>query len=166
MYSTIADFLEDWAYESDVTLKTVKELTDQSLQQRVSPTGRTLGKIAWHVVATIGEMLQAAQLDFVAPADDKAIPATAAEFYSAYELASNNFKTALPLQWKDETLDDEIILYGQPFSRRKVLSMLVKHQIHHRAQMTVLMRQAGLRVPGAYGPSLEEWAQYGAPAAE
>jgi uncharacterized damage-inducible protein DinB len=80
MYSTIADFLEDWAYESDVTLKTVKELTDQSLQQRVSPTGRTLGKIAWHVVATIGEMLQAAQLDFVAPADDKAIPATAAEF--------------------------------------------------------------------------------------
>ncbi|MBI2416475.1 MAG: hypothetical protein HYV28_00920 [Ignavibacteriales bacterium] len=30
--------------------------------------------------------------------------------------------------------------------------------------MTVLMRQAGLKVPGAYGPSREEWAAYGMPA--
>jgi hypothetical protein len=30
--------------------------------------------------------------------------------------------------------------------------------------MTVLMRQAGLRVPGVCGPSLEEWALFGAPA--
>jgi uncharacterized damage-inducible protein DinB len=27
--------------------------------------------------------------------------------------------------------------------------------------MTVLMRQAGLRVPGVYGPSQEEWSQFG-----
>jgi len=31
--------------------------------------------------------------------------------------------------------------------------MLIAHQGHHRAQMTVLMRQAGLKVPGVYGPS-------------
>jgi uncharacterized damage-inducible protein DinB len=38
------------------------------------------------------------------------------------------------------------------------LTVLLRHEIHHRAQMTVLMRQAGLRVPGVYGPSREEWA--------
>jgi hypothetical protein len=27
--------------------------------------------------------------------------------------------------------------------------------------MTVLMRQAGLKVPGVYGPSREEWSQFG-----
>ena len=27
--------------------------------------------------------------------------------------------------------------------------------------MTVLMRQAGLRVPGFYGPVREDWAQWG-----
>lgn len=27
--------------------------------------------------------------------------------------------------------------------------------------MTVLMRQAGLVVPGIYGPSKEEWANFG-----
>jgi uncharacterized damage-inducible protein DinB len=26
--------------------------------------------------------------------------------------------------------------------------------------MTVLMRQAGLRVPGMYGPAQEDWAQW------
>jgi uncharacterized damage-inducible protein DinB len=29
--------------------------------------------------------------------------------------------------------------------------------------MTVLMRQAGLKVPGIYGPSREEWSQFGMP---
>ena len=35
------------------------------------------------------------------------------------------------------------------------------HQIDHRGQMTVLMRQAGLNVPGVYGPSLEGWTSVG-----
>ena len=26
-----------------------------------------------------------------------------------------------------------------------------------------LMRQAGLKVPGLYGPAMEEWSAYGAP---
>jgi uncharacterized damage-inducible protein DinB len=39
----------------------------------------------------------------------------------------------------------------------------MSHEIHHRGQMTVLMRQAGLKVPGVYGPSREEWTAYGMP---
>ena len=45
--------------------------------------------------------------------------------------------------------------------REHVLISLVRHQAHHRAQMTVLMRQAGLAVPGIYGPAREEWAAMG-----
>jgi len=41
------------------------------------------------------------------------------------------------------------------------LQVLVVHQAHHRGQMTVLMRQAGLKVPGVYGPAREEWTAYG-----
>ena len=37
----------------------------------------------------------------------------------------------------------------------------LSHQTHHRGQMTVLMRQAGLTVPGVYGPAREEWAAMG-----
>jgi len=39
--------------------------------------------------------------------------------------------------------------------------MIVNHQAHHRGQMAVLIRQAGLRVPDVYGPAREDWAQWG-----
>ncbi|MGA2381636.1 MAG: DinB family protein [Spirochaetia bacterium] len=42
---------------------------------------------------------------------------------------------------------------GGRWTRAGVLASLVKHQIQHRAQMTVLMRQTGIRVPGVYGPA-------------
>jgi uncharacterized damage-inducible protein DinB len=54
-------------------------------------------------------------------------------------------------------------MYGQEWPRRLVLSGLMHHESHHRGQMTVLMRQAGLKVPGVFGPAREEWAAYGMP---
>jgi uncharacterized damage-inducible protein DinB len=38
------------------------------------------------------------------------------------------------------------------------LDKLIRHQIHHRGQITILMRQAGLAAPGVYGPNEEETA--------
>ena len=49
-------------------------------------------------------------------------------------------------------------MYGEKWRERKTLGVLVTHQIHHRAQLTVVMRLAGLKVPGVYGPAKEEWA--------
>ncbi len=42
--------------------------------------------------------------------------------------------------------------------------VLIRHHIHHRGQMTELMRQARLKVPGMYGPSKEEVEAFGRPA--
>jgi uncharacterized damage-inducible protein DinB len=55
-------------------------------------------------------------------------------------------------------------MYGDEWPRGQALSALVLHQAHHRGQMTVLMRQAGLPVVGVYGPAREEWAAMGMPA--
>jgi uncharacterized damage-inducible protein DinB len=52
-------------------------------------------------------------------------------------------------------------MYGQQWKRGYTLAVLVRHQAHHRGQMTVLMRQAHLRVPGVYGPAREEWSEFG-----
>ena len=54
-------------------------------------------------------------------------------------------------------------MYGQKWKRGLTLGILITHQIHHRGQMTVLMRQAELKVPGIYGPAYEEWAALGVP---
>jgi uncharacterized damage-inducible protein DinB len=55
-------------------------------------------------------------------------------------------------------------MYGEQWPRGTMLNALIAHQTHHRGQMTVLMRQAGVPVPGMYGPSKEEWAAMGMPA--
>lgn len=57
-------------------------------------------------------------------------------------------------------------MYGEMWAEGKTLSVLVTHQIHHRSQLTIVMRLLGLKVPGTYGPSNEEWAAYGMPAQE
>jgi uncharacterized damage-inducible protein DinB len=55
----------------------------------------------------------------------------------------------------------EIDVFGRKMSVGTLLLFLLKHEIHHRGQITVLMKQAGLNVPGFHGPSKEEWAFVG-----
>ena len=38
---------------------------------------------------------------------------------------------------------------------------LIKHIVHHRGQVTVLMRQAGIKPFGVYGPPKEDWIHLG-----
>jgi uncharacterized damage-inducible protein DinB len=78
-----------------------------------------------------------------------------------YKNASESLVEKLNANWKDETLLMEDDMYGENWKRGFTLRCLIEHQIHHRAQMTVLMRQAGLKVPGIYGPASEEWAAMG-----
>jgi uncharacterized damage-inducible protein DinB len=55
-------------------------------------------------------------------------------------------------------------MYGETWKKGFTLYCMVSHQTHHRGQITVLMRQAGLKVHGVYGPAKEEWAEMGMPA--
>lgn len=64
----------------------------------------------------------------------------------------------------DETVLQTDEMYDETWERVLTLFYLIAHQSHHRGQLTVLMRKAGLPVPGVYGPAREEWAAMGAPA--
>jgi len=161
MFRFIDDFLDDWDQESSSTAKIFGALTDESLKQKVSPEGRTLGEIAWHMVFSLGEMPIAAGLQVSLPGEEAAIPSTAAEIFESYKKNSAGLKDAVEENWTDDSLDEEVEAYGENWTKSAILTMLVKHEIHHRAQLTILMRQAGLKVPGVYGPSREEWVEYG-----
>lgn len=160
MFRTIDDFEISWAYESDATLKMLRALTDESLAQRVTPDGRTLGRLAWHLTQTLPEMGGHAGLTVEGPAEDAPQPG-AAEIAETYEKAARSLVEAVRRQWTDASLLEDIPMYGQRWTRGATLASLLAHQAHHRGQMTVLMRQAGLVVPGVYGPAREEWAALG-----
>lgn len=164
MLRKIEDFQKDWSYEAEMTGKVLQTLTDESLGQKVNADGRDLGFLGWHLTQTLGEMLGLVGLKIDAPSHDSARPDSAAEIAAAYEKAAKSVADAVAKNWTDETLLQTDEMYGETWARGLTLFYLITHQAHHRGQMTVLMRQAGLPVPGIYGPSKEEWAAFGAPA--
>ncbi|MET0787326.1 MAG: DinB family protein [Paenisporosarcina sp.] len=161
MYHTVEEFLVDWSYESSSTQKLLALLTDESITTRVAEGERTLGFLAWHIVISIHEMMSRVGLEFDATHDEEPVPESANEVAEEYKRVSNNFVNAIRNQWTDSDLTKEHDMYGEMWSSSKTLDTLVKHQIHHRGQMTVLMRLAGLSMVGMYGPSREEWASFG-----
>ncbi len=161
MYRKLEDFHKGWKSHSDSTRKLFAALTDESLACTVADGHRTLGGMAWHIVTTIPEMMGQAGLS-IPHVDEKSLPpATAAEIVAGYDAASMGLALAVSKSWDDSDLSTIDDLYGEKWPRGLTLAILIHHEAHHRGQMTVLMRQAGIKVPGIYGPSQEEWATYG-----
>lgn len=166
MYYKLQDFINDWAYESEATLKILNNLTDDSINKVVSENVRTAGRLAWHITTSIGEMAQRTGLKFKCAETDTPVPASAKEIAEAYKEASDNMLNAIKSNWNDDSLMIEDDMYGEMWKRGTTLEVIINHQIHHRGQLTVVMRLLGLKFPGIYGPSKEEWAQYGMQAQE
>ena len=155
----IVDFLKSWEIESAATQKLLNQLTDESLPQEVTPQNWTLGRIAWHTVTAIGIAATRIGLSIDAPTNDYPVPSSAEFISNNYQLASDALVQAVKTQLADKNLEEELNIYGQNITKGELLIFLIQHQIHHRGQMTILMRQAGLSVPGLYGPSKDEWAE-------
>jgi uncharacterized damage-inducible protein DinB len=157
MIRTIHDFLERWKEESQATLKLFDALTDESLEEAI-PGGRTLGRLANHIVETLTEMPHHLGL----PIQEEYVNyTTVQELKSSYKKHADRLAGAIISNWDDDTLEQETNMYGSAWKNGFSLWVLLVHQTHHRAQMTVLMRFAGLKVPGIYGPSKEEWQAWG-----
>lgn len=161
MFQTLDHFLATWEFEANATQKLLNTLTDESLKQEITTENWTLGRIAWHTVTAIRVITLNTSLAFEAPAKDYPVPASAQFIADSYLQASTAFIQALKTQWNDSIMGENIEFLGQQIPNGSLLMFLLQHQSHHRGQMIVLMRQAGLDVPGIYGPSKEEWAKYG-----
>ncbi len=166
MYYKIEDFVKDWKYESEATLKIFNNLTNETLTRKVDDNVRTAGRLAWHITTSLGEMAHRTELTFKTVDDQSSIPDTTKEIVDAYKDASDNLLSEIKTKWTDETLSVEDDMYGEKWKRGLTLGIIISHQIHHRAQLTVVMRLLGLKVPGVYGPAKEEWVNYGMPVQE
>lgn len=170
MFRKLEDFTSTWKEEAGRTLQIFDAIPDGSLGTSVAEGHRDLRRMAWHLVESLIEMpehwgLEIAGKELMKGEGIKAIvdpPATMAEIHATYQRASDSLLKELAA-WKDATLDVEDDMYGMKWKRGLSLFVLITHQVHHRGQMTVLMRQANLKVPGIYGPAKEDWAGYGAP---
>jgi uncharacterized damage-inducible protein DinB len=160
MFLSIENFASAWKGETESTLKLLEALTDESLAKPEHADLRSLGRVAWHIVTTYPEMCNRMGIPVDVPTEKDPIPASVAEIKEHYKKAAGIvFDTVSG--WTDDDLKKEDDMYGETWMRGRSLWIFLVHEIHHRAQMTILMRLAGLKVPGLYGPSRDEWDQYG-----
>ncbi|MEK9197066.1 DinB family protein [Ureibacillus sp. 179-F W5.1 NHS] len=161
MYSTVADFIKEWNKEAILTEKVLEGLTDTSLNQKVYAEGRTLGRIAWHLTTTIPEYLSDFGLKIDEVENKEQLPTSASVMVKTFQKTSAVAAKVIEEQWTDEDLKKRQIAFGREESNAQILMGLIKHIIHHRGQITVLMRQAGIKPFGVYGPPKEDWVQFG-----
>lgn len=161
MYRKLEDFINDWAYESDATLKIFNGLTDESLSIKFNDKVRAPGRLAWHITGSIPEMMNRTDLKIDAHDEEADVPKRVSEIAEAYKKSSGMLIEEISKKWSDSSLTEKVNMYGEDWEKGKILSVLVVHQIHHRAQLIILMRLAGLKVHGIYGPANEEWSAIG-----
>ncbi len=164
MYRNIQDFLTDWQHESANTVKIFSAITEETKAVKINPNIRSLERLAWHITETITEMGTKAGLFDENPLEQQPAPATMAELTAIYQDYNQRLAEAVQSRWTNDSLTEEVPMYGESWSKGTVLSVLIGHEAHHRSQMTIIMRMVGLPVPGLYGPSQEEWAAMGMPA--
>lgn len=133
MYRKIEDFVKDWAYESESTLKIFNNLTDESLTKKVNENVRTAGRLAWHITTSIGEMAHRTGLTFKTVDENSPVPTTAKEIVDTYKEASANLLSEIKEKWNEEKLFEEDDMYGQKWKKGTTLAVIISHQIHHRA---------------------------------
>lgn len=160
MYSTVDNLIAEWNKEAALTQRILDSLTDESLLQKVYPDGRTLGRIAWHFVSNIPDYLTEFGLGLDKVQNSDEVP-SANEIAESFKTISSNVGKALNEQWIDDSLKQIQNAFGRMESNATIFMGLIKHIVHHRGQITVLMRQAGLPIPAIYGPSKEGWKQLG-----
>lgn len=161
MFRRINDFIADWKSEVNLTIKIFNEVTEEIKSFKVDDNIRTLERIAWHITQTLTEMPYKAGIVDQDYLDQKPIPEKFEEVTECYKKYSLILEEQISEKWSDDMLTEKIEVYGQSWERKNILSIIIKHQIHHRAQMTIIMRLAKTKMSGIYGPAKEEWTQFG-----
>ncbi|MFJ9385606.1 DinB family protein [Peribacillus sp. NPDC101481] len=161
MYCTISDFIKEWNKEAILTQNVLDSLTDDSLEQQVYPEGRTLGRIAWHFTTNIPDYLAHFGLKMDRIESSENVPSSAQEIAITFKNVSSHAAKIIEQQWTDASLEQIQEAFGRQETNASILMGLIKHIVHHRGQVTVLMRQAGIKPYGVYGPPKEDWIHLG-----
>ncbi|MBU8906823.1 DinB family protein [Desertibacillus haloalkaliphilus] len=155
MYRKVSDFLTDWSNGANGTAQVLEALTDETIDQAIVEGHSTLGWLGWHLATTPAFFASTVGVKIELEVDPKTVPDQADTISSTYQKVSEQLQYQVEQQLTDEQLSEEVESFVGKTPRGALLRTLIDHQTHHRGQMTVLLRQAGLSVPGVMGPTKE-----------
>ncbi|MFC7687650.1 DinB family protein [Ureibacillus sp. GCM10028918] len=159
MYRNLNDFIQEWERNCKGTLAVFESITDEKKHAAIVEGHSSLESLSWHLTTSPAYFMGQAGLSLDVELDSKNTPSVISEIVSTYKSASKNIVKVAKENLSDEMLLTEVNSHGRLTPIGAILRLMVDHQTHHRAQMQVLLRQAGLRVPGVMGPTKEDLAR-------
>ena len=151
-------FLETFDAEARRTADVMRALPHDKYDFRPDPKGRSLGELAWHLSEIDAYMAHGVvHGGFDGRPQGIERPRTVAELAPGYETvhraASDQLRALGDVDW-EKTIP---FFDGRPVSIRRILwHATIHHALHHRGQLVLLCRLAGVTPPGLFGPNREE----------
>lgn len=156
MITNAQSFLGAYGFESQTTSNVLGALTDSVLAQDKAPGhNMTVGDIAWHIATAPVYMLNQAGFNIDPAQATKPEQLTAAKIKSTYDAISAQVKEQAAMKTPEDLTKVYHVFDMMDWPAGQMLGILMHHEIHHRGQLSVLLRQAGLVVPSIYGPTHE-----------
>ena len=152
----IADYtLTDYEQERAPTKRVIGAVP--SGQENYTPSGKCMTSLdlAWHVASSELFFLNGVCSGKFSPGDPKR-PDTIRNAEDVLAWYDENLPPALAQArgLSGEQLAQVIDFFGMmQFPGVAYLTLMVKHSVHHRGQLSAYLRPMGAKVPGIYGPS-------------
>ena len=162
----VQSLLGEFMFEVENTRKLLKAIPDSALEWKPAEKNWTTAQLASHVAEVYNwfpQTLEQDVMDMAAYKYDKGDVTKAANIVAKFE---ENVKAAQ--QSLEKATDESMFVLWKmvvgsadpifpPMPRIQVVrSFLMNHLYHHRGELVVYLRATGNKVPGLYGPSLDE----------
>jgi len=155
----IDTFRAVWNMEAQNTIKLLETLPADKYDFRPDPKGRSLGELAWHLSEIDGYIshgVAEGKVDFATTLPDLKRPREVKLLAPGYRKVHEASAARLE-KLKNEDLERSIPFMDRPMAIRVILwGVILHHLIHHRGQLSLMVRLAGGRPAGIYGPSRED----------
>lgn len=150
-----------YGHESQSSVRMISAIPDGKLNQKIHDKFRTAGELGMHLGDTIRDLTATFKTGKVVftPAVT-ATPSKTADVVKHYNDALSEFMEA------SKNFTDEQLNKSYPFEMggqvvwnptgMELISGYICHEIHHRAQLGVVLRLVGAKVPGMYGPTADD----------
>jgi uncharacterized damage-inducible protein DinB len=154
MRANFRSALSIWEREHATTLAVFAAVPEGKNDQTVIPEkGWTLADLVWHIC--ISERWFCTDIMGVPAQGENPLrgdprPATVAGITEAFRESHATLVAAVAAHdeaWVDGTVD----FYGEPWIRLDLLHLMLRHEAHHRGQLSMLMMVAGGQPPTIYG---------------
>ena len=152
--------LSVWGQEHERTMSVLESLPEDQYDFRPDPENRSIGEMAWHLAEGEGFITSAVSAGTFDPGNSRLPelkrPRTIAELAPAFDKV-HELAVARVRGLTQEQLGASITFPdgSEPPVSDVLWTNVIFHNIHHRGQLMLLMRQAGGAVPGIYGPNRE-----------